>query len=131
MKILINTFNSRIAGLYLLLITCDTFSQVLFKAASVDAGTASLESWRGFLDFVLAVLLQPALGAALLLLLIAFGCWMLLIAHTELSKAHLISCIAYATVPVCSVFFFGDQLHTREMIGISLITIGAAISSLY
>lgn len=120
----------QVVGLYLLLIACDTFSQILFKSASVDVGQASLESWSSFLDFVVALLHQPALAVGLLLLLMAFCCWMLLISRTDLSKAHLISCIAYATVPLCSVYIFADHISTQQMLGITLITVGAGISSM-
>jgi drug/metabolite transporter (DMT)-like permease len=120
----------QVAGWYLLLIACDTFSQVLFKSASVDVGPASLENWASFTRFVVALLHQPALGLGLLLLLMAFCSWMLLIARTDLSKAHLISCIAYATVPLCSVYLFSEHISSQQMLGIALITVGAAISSI-
>jgi len=120
----------QLGGCYLLLIICDTFSQILFKSASVDVGQASLESWASFGSFVAALLHQPALGVGLLLLLLAFACWMQLISRTDLSKAHLISCIAYATVPVCSVFIFSDHISPQQMLGISLITVGAGVSAL-
>jgi drug/metabolite transporter (DMT)-like permease len=120
----------QVACLYLVLIACDTFSQILFKAASIDIGPASLSSWASFFGFVEALLFQPTLAAGLLLLLIAFCCWMLLISHADLSKAHLISCTAYATVPLCSVFIFSDYLSNNQLLGILLITLGAAISSI-
>lgn len=120
----------QLAGLYLLLIVCDTLSQILFKSASVGVGQASLENWASFMGFVVALLQQPALGIGLLLLLMAFCCWMLLISRTDLSKAHLISCIAYATVPLCSVYVFSEHISTQQMLGITLITVGAGISSI-
>lgn len=120
----------QMAGVYLLLIACDTFSQILFKSASVDVGQASLDSWESFLSFVAALLHQPALGGGLLLLLLAFCCWMLLISRTDLSKAHLISCIAYATVPLASVYIFSDHISPQQMMGIALITVGAGVSSI-
>lgn len=116
--------------LYLVLIACDTFSQILFKSASVEVGQASLESWSSLLGFVVALLHQPALAGGLVLLLMAFCCWMLLISRTDLSKAHLISCIAYATVPLCSVYVFSDHISTQQLLGIALITAGAGISSM-
>lgn len=134
MKTSISTCNPvsswQVAVLYLVLIACDTFSQILFKSASVDVGQASLESWSSFLGFVVALLHQPALAAGLVLLLMAFCCWMLLISRTDLSKAHLISCIAYATVPLCSVYVFSDHISTQQLLGIALITAGAGISSM-
>lgn len=120
----------QLASLYLLLIVCDTLSQILFKSASVGVGQASLENWASFMEFVVALLQQPALGIGLLLLLMAFCCWMLLISRTDLSKAHLISCIAYATVPLCSVYVFSEHISTQQMLGITLITVGAGISSI-
>lgn len=134
MKTSISTCNPvhawQVAALYLLLIACDTFSQILFKSASVGVGQASLNSWSSFLNFVGALLHQPALAAGLLLLLVAFCCWMLLISRTDLSKAHLISCIAYATVPLCSVYVFSEHISTQQVLGIALITLGAGISSM-
>lgn len=130
MKTLTRTSNASVVWLFSLLIFCDTFSQVLFKMASLEVGAASLESWQSFLAFAGSLLLQPALVGGVMLLLVAFCCWMLLMSRTDLSKAHLISGIAYATVPLVSVYLFAEHLSPSQIMGIGLITLGATISSL-
>ena len=114
--------------LFVLLIACDTFSQVLFKYASLDIGEASLDSWPHFMAFVHGMLRQPAMSLGLLLLLGAFVCWMLLIARIELSRAHLMSCVVYATVPAVSALVFGDVITASQCAGILLISVGAWVA---
>lgn len=127
----INPTSTRALGLcYGLLIACDTSSQLLFKTAAGHVGAASMQSWPAFLDFIVQLLQQPALLAGGLSLLLAFACWMWLMARAELSQAHLISCLVYATVPLCSVWLFAETVSRQQVLGIALITTGAALSAL-
>lgn len=133
MKTLTSTYNTTASWQWLLvysvLIVCDTASQCLFKAAALHTGPASLDHWPAFVDFILTMLQQPALLAGVLSLLLAFGCWMWLMARAELSRAHLISCLVYASVPLCSVLLFAESISDTQLLGIALITAGAALSA--
>lgn len=115
--------------LFLLLLGCDSFSQVLFKYASVDLGPVSLVSINQYLQFIFNLIRQPQLLFGLLLLVVAFICWMALITKIELSKAHLISCICYGIVPILSVVIFKEKINLSQLIGILVIVIGAIIAS--
>jgi multidrug transporter EmrE-like cation transporter len=122
-------FSWDILVIFLLLLCSDTLSQVLFKYASVDLGPAPLSDLSQYLRFVFILSRRPSIVFGVLLLLVSFFCWMALISRIDLSKAHLVSCIAYATVPAISILLFKESVNHIQMVGIVSIVAGALIAS--
>lgn len=128
-KMFKKNFSWDIPAIFLLLLCCDTLSQILFKYASVDIGPAPLSNLGQYFKFVLTLSKQPSIVWGVLLLLVSFLCWMALISRVDLSKAHLVSCIAYATVPGISILFLKESVNHIQILGIALIVAGALIAS--
>ena len=62
-------------------------------------------------------------------IVIAFFTWLAVIAKIDLSKAHLITCLAYGTVPLSSMWLLHETVSAKQLIGICLIIAGAFIAS--
>ena len=98
------------------------FGQVLLKYTMLRHGEITFTAGG-----LASLLLQPLLLFALVL----YGCsllmWLQVLSRVPLSTAYPILAITYIVVPILSVVFFGEQIHSPQIIGMLLILAGVAI----
>jgi len=105
-------------------IALDTVTQLLWKVAVIDLGDAT-SLWQ----MAMAVLRQPLFLLVLMLMLGQFLNWMLVLKHSDLSFAHAVTALSYATVAVASVVWLGEHVDILQALGIALILAGVWLVS--
>lgn len=118
-----------IVRLFAVLLCCDTTSQISFKFAADHLGEIPIEDPYALLQYLFHLLHSPWLLLGIVAIVIAFFTWLAVISKVDLSKAHLVSCLAYVTVPLASIFLLKEHVTITQMAGVLLIIAGAYIAS--
>jgi len=102
-----------------LAILLDTAAQLLWKS-----GISALPDSSDLLVLIQAALAHPILLAVLALMLVQFANWMIVLNHADLSFAHAVTSLSYATVALASAFWLEEHIGLLQGLGISLIVAG-------
>lgn len=120
---------SELILLFAILLLCDTAAQLLFKRGVTDLGEIPLDTINHLQAYLWNLASNGYVWLGVVSIVTAFFCWLAVISKVDLSKAHLITCSAYATVPVGSVLMLNETISFKQVLGVALICIGAYISS--
>ena len=107
------------------LIAFDTLTQVSIKLASGQAGAFVIST-----DWLLIILHNPWLYAAVLGYLGAFGAWMTLLKHAPVGPAFAASQLGLIPVLLISATYFGEKLTSMQLLGALSIMVGIVFLSL-
>ncbi len=107
------------------LIVFDTLTQVSIKLASTHAGEFSMKT-----EWLLKVLQNPWLYAAMGGYLGAFGAWMTLLKRAPVGPAFAASHLGLVAVLAISVAYFGEHLSIMQVVGALCIVVGIVFLSL-
>lgn len=110
---------------FAILIAFDTLTQVSIKLASVQAGAFVMS-----VDWLLVVLHNPWLYAAVLGYIGAFFAWMTLLKHAPVGPAFAASHLGLIPVLLISASYFGEKLTTMQLLGAVSIMVGIVFLSL-
>ena len=121
--------NVEIFFLFLLFILCDTATQIFLKKGATNLGEIPLDQLSHVILYILNILTNTNIIIGVVFVLIAFFSWLAILSKVDLSKAQLMNSLVYVTVPLASVFFLGETIHTTQIFGILLISLGALIAS--
>ncbi|MDI1362175.1 EamA family transporter [Methylotenera sp.] len=110
---------------FAILIAFDTLTQVSIKLASVQAGAFVMS-----VDWLLVVLYNPWLYAAVLGYIGAFFAWMTLLKHAPVGPAFAASHLGLIPVLLISASYFGEKLTTMQLLGAVSIMVGIVFLSL-
>jgi drug/metabolite transporter (DMT)-like permease len=110
---------------FAILIAFDTLTQVSIKLASGQAGAFSMS-----MDWLIVVLHNPWLYAAVLGYFGAFFAWMTLLKHAPVGPAFAASHLGLIPVLLISATYFGEKLTTMQFLGAVSIMIGIVFLSL-
>ena len=110
---------------FAILIAFDTLTQVSIKLASVQAGAFVMS-----VDWLLVVLHNPWLYAAVLGYIGAFFAWMTLLKHAPVGPAFAASHLGLIPVLLISANYFGEKLTTMQLLGAVSIMVGIVFLSL-
>ena len=111
------------------LLCCDTLAQIFFKRAANEVGEIPLSSVQVLLSYLVNLSHSYYVLLGIVSIIIAFLTWLAVIAKIDLSKAHLITCLAYGTVPLSSIWLLNETISIKQFIGICLIISGAFIAT--
>ncbi|OIQ95356.1 4-amino-4-deoxy-L-arabinose-phosphoundecaprenol flippase subunit ArnE [mine drainage metagenome] len=101
-----------------LTILLDTAVQLFWKDAVSALPSGPLAAQ------VLAALHQPLFLLVLALMLGLFLNWMLVLEHADLSYAHAITALSYASVSIASLVWLGERMDGLQAAGVVLILAG-------
>ena len=118
-----------IIAMFGVLLCCDTLAQIFFKIGANSIGEISLNNTKTLLTFITNLSQNIYVLFGVISIVIAFFTWLAVIAKIDLSKAHLITCLAYGTVPLGSMWLLDETISTKQLIGICFIILGAFIAS--
>lgn len=116
--------------MFVVLLFCDTVAQILFKKATLNIGEIPLDSIEHLIVYLIQLCQNIYLWLGVFAMVISFFSWLAVISKIDLSKAHLITCLAYGTVPICSFLLFNEMISFKQFTGVVLIVIGAYIASI-
>lgn len=108
-----------------ILIFFDTLTQISIKLASAQAGAFAMNA-----QWLLTVLHNPWLYAAVLGYLGAFGAWMTLLKHAPVGPAFAASHLGLIPVLLISASYFGEKLSHMQILGAVCIMVGIVFLSL-
>ena len=106
---------------FIVLIVFDTWAQVCFKLASIQA-----EPFTANTSWLLRVLASPWVYGAILGYLGAFMAWMSLLRHVPVGPAFAASHLEIIGVMIVSLPLFGERLTALQWLG-ALLVIGGVI----
>lgn len=99
----------------------NTAGQLLFKAAAVRAGQASIAAhW-------LALALNPLLWAGIAVYVLEFLGWLAFISLVPLWQGVMVACIDILLVMLGGRLFFGERITRSRVAAISLIAFGVLL----
>lgn len=104
---------------FFVLIVFDTFSQICFKMAAVNAEPFLIEA-----EWLIRVLQTPWVYGAVIGYLGAFITWMTLLRHAPVGPAFAASHLEVVGVMAISVTFFGEVLSISQLFGALLVVAG-------
>lgn len=110
---------------FAILIAFDTLTQVSIKLASGQAGAFLMS-----VDWLLVVLHNPWLYAAVLGYMGAFFAWMTLLKHAPVGPAFAASHLGLIPVLLISAIYFGEKLTNMQILGAVCIMVGIVFLSL-
>ena len=112
-----------------LLLLFDTFAQLAFKIAVTQLGEFPTQNISVIWHYCLQLATNVYVIGGVLALILALFTWLTLISKVDLSFAHPMTSLAYATIPLAGTFFLNEPLHWPQMVGIALIVIGVIVIS--
>ena len=112
-----------------LLLLFDTFAQLAFKIAVTQLGEFPTQNISVIWYYCLQLATNLYVIGGVLALILALFTWLTLISKVDLSFAHPMTSLAYATIPLAGTFFLNEPLHWPQMVGIALIVIGVIVIS--
>lgn len=112
-----------------LLLCCDTLAQIFFKLGAISNGEIPLSNPQELLIYVLNLSKNIYVLFGVISIAVAFFAWLAVIAKIDLSKAHLITCLSYGTVPLTSMWLLNETISIKQLVGICIIILGAFIAS--
>ena len=119
----------QVAVLITLLLLFDTFAQLAFKIAVTQLGEFPTQNISVIWHYCLQLAINLYVIGGVLALILALFTWLTLISKVDLSFAHPMTSLAYATIPFAGTFFLHEPLHWPQMVGIALIVIGVIVIS--
>ncbi len=121
--------NVQVIVLIILLLILDTFAQLAFKIAVTQLGEFPTKNISVIWHYCLQLATNFYVIGGVLALIFALFTWLTLISKVDLSFAHPMTSLAYATIPLAGTFFLHEPLHWPQMLGIALIVIGVIVIS--
>lgn len=115
--------------LIVLLLIFDTFAQLAFKIAVTQLGEFPTQNIDVIWHYCLQLATNFYVIGGVLALVFALFTWLTLISKVDLSFAHPMTSLAYATIPLAATFFLHEPLHWPQMLGIVLIVMGVMVIS--
>ena len=119
----------QVVVLIALLLLFDTFAQLAFKIAVTQLGEFPTQNVSVIWYYCLQLAINLYVIGGVLALILALFTWLTLISKVDLSFAHPMTSLAYATIPLAGTFFLHEPLHWPQMVGIALIVIGVIVIS--
>lgn len=119
-----------IIAMFVVLLFCDTAAQLLFKKATLNVGEIPLDSIKHLIAYLIQLGQNVNIWLGVAAMTIAFFSWLAVISKIDLSKAHLITCLAYGAVPICSFWLLNEMISIKQFAGITMIVIGAYVASI-
>lgn len=119
----------QVVVLIALLLLLDTFAQLAFKIAVTQLGEFPTQNISVIFYYCLQLATNLYVIGGVLALILALFTWLTLISKVDLSFAHPMTSLAYATIPLAGTFFLNEPLHWPQMVGIALIVIGVIVIS--
>ena len=119
----------KIIVLIVLLLAFDTFAQLAFKIAVTQLGEFPTQNVSAIWHYCLQLAHNFYVIYGVLALILALFTWLTLISKVDLSFAHPMTSLAYATIPLAGTYFLNEPLHWPQMVGIALIVIGVIVIS--
>ena len=118
-----------IIAMFVVLLCCDTAAQLFFKKATLNTGEIPLDSFKHLMGYLVQLIQNVDIWLGVVAIAIAFFSWLAVISKIDLSKAHLITCLAYGTVPICSFWLLNELISGMQLTGIIMIVVGAYVAS--
>jgi drug/metabolite transporter (DMT)-like permease len=115
--------------LILLLLFLDTLVQIFFKIGVTHLGEFPVENFYAIGKYTLQLVLNPFVVGGVIGLIFAFFTWLMLISKVDLSFAHPMTSLIYATIPLCSTWLLNEPFNWKQLIGIALIVLGVFVVS--
>lgn len=115
--------------LILSLLIFDTFAQLAFKIAVTQLGEFPTQGVSVIWHYCLRLATNLHVIGGVLGLILALFTWLTLIAKVDLSFAHPMTSLVYATIPLAGTFFLNEPLRWHQMLGIALIVVGVMVIS--
>ena len=115
--------------MFVVLLCCDTAAQLFFKKATLNTGEIPLDSFKHLMGYLVQLIQNVDIWLGVVAFAIAFFSWLAVISKIDLSKAHLITCLAYGTVPICSFWLLNELISGMQLTGIIMIVVGAYVAS--
>lgn len=112
-----------------LLLLLDTFAQIFFKIGVTQLGEFPTGSISNILHYSVQLAQNIFVISGVVALIFAFFTWLILISKVDLSFAHPMTSLVYATIPLSASLMLNEPLHWNQMIGISIIVLGVFIVS--
>ncbi len=112
-----------------LLLLLDTFAQIFFKIGVTQLGEFPTGSFSNILNYSVQLAQNIFVISGVVALIFAFFTWLILISKVDLSFAHPMTSLVYATIPLSASLMLNEPLHWNQMIGISIIVLGVFIVS--
>lgn len=112
-----------------LLLLLDTFAQIFFKIGVTQLGEFPTGSLSNILYYSVQLAQNIFVISGVVALIFAFFTWLILISKVDLSFAHPMTSLVYATIPLSASLMLNEPLHWNQMIGISIIVLGVFIVS--
>ncbi len=117
-------------AMFVVLLCCDTAAQLFFKQATLNVGEIPLDSIKHLTEYLIQLSQNMNVWLGVAAMTIAFFSWLAVISKIDLSKAHLITCLAYGTVPICSFWLLNEMISFKQLAGIVMIVMGAYVASI-
>lgn len=111
------------------LLLLDTAAQIFFKVGVTHLGEFPTKSILDILKYIFLLGSNPFVGIGVAALILAFSTWLTLISKVDLSFAHPMTSLVYATVPLCASWMLNEPIHWNQIIGICFIVFGVFIVS--
>ena len=108
----------------------ETFAQFCFKKSSLSISGIQINTFVDALHFFSGALASPFLWLGFIAVTIMFISWVTALSKIDLSVAVPVCSFSYITVPLISVFFFGEKISILRWSGISVILIGVILVSI-
>ena len=119
-----------IIAMFIVLLCCDTAAQLFFKKATLNTGEIPLDSLGHLTKYLIQLSQNVDIWLGIIAIAIAFFSWLAVISKIDLSKAHLITCLAYGTVPICSYWFLNEMISLMQLLGIIMIVLGSYVATI-
>lgn len=115
--------------LIVLLLLLDTFAQIVFKIGVTHLGEFPTENLFNIWKYCMQLALNPFVISGLVALCFAFFIWLILISKVDLSFAHPMTSLVYATIPLSASWILNEPIHWNQLVGIVIIVIGVYVVS--
>jgi drug/metabolite transporter (DMT)-like permease len=124
-----SNLSGEVIVLIMLLLMLDTFAQIFFKIGVTHLGEFPDGKIADILQYSIQLIINPFVISGVVALVFAFFTWLTLISKVDLSFAHPMTSLVYATIPLFSTWLLHESLHWQQAVGIALIVAGVFIVS--
>ena len=115
--------------LILLLLFLDTAAQIFFKIGVTNLGEFPVENFSAIVKYAVQLASNPFVIGGIVALIFAFFTWLILISKADLSFAHPMTSLVYATIPLCSSWLLDESYSWKQLTGVILIVLGVFVIS--
>jgi drug/metabolite transporter (DMT)-like permease len=119
----------QVIGLIALLLILDTFAQLAFKIAVTNLGEFPTSNFAEIFQYLLKLASNWYVIGGVLALIFALFTWLTLIKKVDLSFAHPMTSLVYATIPLSATLWLHEPFHWQQALGILLIVVGVIVIS--